>query len=94
MIKLAISGAQGRMGTRITALAREDKDFKVAILLESKSHPSVGTQSNGVTIKSDAVALKGADVLIEFTSPEATILHLNECVKNKVKMVRLQLVIH
>lgn len=87
MIKLAVSGCEGRMGTRITALAREDKEFKLAVLLENKSHPSVGSQSNGVTIKSDAAALKGVDVLIEFTSPEATIAHLNECVKNKVKMV-------
>ena len=87
MIKLAISGAQGRMGMRISALAQEDKEFKLAVLLENKSHPSIGSQVNGITIKSDPSTVKDADVLIEFSSPEATIAHLNECVKNEVKMV-------
>src|SRR3989338_11401703 len=87
MIKLAISGCQGRMGLRIGELAAGDKDFKVSVLLEHEGHPGVGSKLHGVGVQSDACALKDADVLIEFTSPEATILHLNECVKNKVKMV-------
>ena len=34
MIKLAVSGCQGRMGQRITLLALDDKDFVIQTLLE------------------------------------------------------------
>ncbi len=87
MIRLAISGAMGRMGQRINALAQNNKDFKVTALLEFQKHPAIGTLQGGVTITYEPGALKAAQVLIEFTSPEATLIHLAECVKHKVKMV-------
>ncbi len=87
MIKLAISGAQGRMGQRITALALQDKTFKLKTRLEYKGHPMAGQSINGVSLSTDNAALKGCDVLIEFTLPEATIQNLEACVKHKVKMV-------
>lgn len=87
MIKLAISGAQGRMGQRITHYALQDKAIKVKTLLEYKGHPKANESVNGIQISTDNEALKGCDVLIEFTLPEATIQNLEACVKNKVKMV-------
>ena len=87
MIKLAISGCQGRMGQRIHFLAQQEKIFKVTALLENPAHPNVNTEVSGVRISSDSHAIKGSQVLIEFTSPEATIQNLHACVKNKVKMV-------
>ncbi len=86
-IKLAISGCQGRMGSRIHALAQENGEFTITNLLEYAQHPSIGRKMEGVTISSDGQSLKGADVLIEFTTPEATLLHLRDCVKFGVKMV-------
>lgn len=72
MIKLAISGYQGKMGKRIAALAAEDKVFKITAKIEMN----------------DSVDLvKGSDVLIEFTTPDATISHLKACSLNKVAMV-------
>lgn len=87
MIKLAISGCQGRMGQRITYLASEDKTFKITTLLEHKNHPKADESIHGVTISTDADAIKGCKVLIEFTMPEATIENLAYCVKHKVGMV-------
>ncbi|MFH1359608.1 MAG: 4-hydroxy-tetrahydrodipicolinate reductase [Candidatus Omnitrophota bacterium] len=87
MIKLGISGCQGRMGLRILHLAQEDKEFRIASLLEHKNHPAVGGQVDKIPIASDVKNLKKADVLIEFSSPEATMAHCDECVKNNVKMV-------
>ncbi len=87
MIKLAISGCQGRMGMRILNLAQEDDDFKIATLLEKPNHPAINGLVNKVSITSDPATLKNADVLIEFTSPEATIRHLEYCKKFGVKMV-------
>lgn len=87
MIKLAISGCQGRMGQRITALALNDKVFKIAVLLENKNRPDVPLLSHNIPVNFEDTALKGSDVLIEFTTPEATIEHLKSCQKYGVNMV-------
>ena len=87
MIKLAISGCQGRIGTRITQLAQADKDFKISALLEYEKHPAIGIKFSDLTVTSDSASIKGSDVLIEFTTPDSTIEHLKACVAHKVKMV-------
>lgn len=87
MIKLAVSGCHGRMGQRITFLATEDKDFKITNLLEHKDHPKSSENLQGIKVNTDPETLKGSDVLIEFTSPEATLHHLKVCQKLGVKMV-------
>ncbi len=75
------------MGQRITALALDDKAFKIAALLENKDRPDVPLMSHQIPVNFDANALKGSTVLIEFTSPEATLEHLKICQKYGVNMV-------
>jgi 4-hydroxy-tetrahydrodipicolinate reductase len=87
MIKLAVSGCQGRMGQRITTLALLDKTFKISALLENKNRPDVPLLSHDIPVNFEDAALKGSDVLIEFTTPEATIAHLKSCQKYGVNMV-------
>lgn len=87
MIKLAISGAQGRMGQRITALALNDKTFRISTLLESKDRLDVPERVCNVPVNFDAQTLKGSQVLIEFTSPDATLEHLKICQKFGINMV-------
>lgn len=87
MIKLAVSGCQGRMGQRITALSLNDKAFKISTLLESSNRTDVPEKVCNLPVSLDSETLKGSNVLIEFTSPEATIEHLKVCVKHKVNMV-------
>ena len=87
MIKLAISGCQGRMGQRITALALQDKVFKISALLENKNRPDVPLLSNNIPVNFEDIALKGSKVLIEFTTPDATMEHLKSCQKYGVNMV-------
>lgn len=87
MINLAVSGCQGRMGQRITYLASNDSDFKIKTLLEHKGHPKVNEKVNGLTIATDNAALKGCDVLIEFTTPLATLDNLEACVQYGVPIV-------
>ncbi len=84
MIRLAVSGCQGRMGQRIVALALADKTFKISALLE---RAGVSGQVQDIPISPSNESLKGSDVLIEFTTPEATMANLKACVKHKVKMV-------
>ena len=42
MIKLAISGARGKMGKRIIALAQEDNNIEIVSILEYDGHPEIG----------------------------------------------------
>ncbi|MFC1754877.1 4-hydroxy-tetrahydrodipicolinate reductase [Thermoproteota archaeon] len=82
MIKLAISGCCGKMGARILNFALEDKNFQVTCLLERKGHDSIGKKSAGLEITDDIEKIRDSDILIEFTSPESTVIHLEVCVKN------------
>jgi len=87
MIKLAVSGCQGRMGQSIARLAVADNDFALTALLEHKDHPKAGDTMYDLNISTDNAALKGCDTLIEFTSPEATMVNLQACLESNIKMV-------
>ena len=81
-MKLAISGFYGKMGQRIAFIAQNNKKCKVVLGLEREGHPDLGTK-NGIEVTSNPAALKKCDCLIEFTTPEATIKHLEYLVKFK-----------
>jgi 4-hydroxy-tetrahydrodipicolinate reductase len=87
MIKLAITGCQGRMGRCITELASQDKEFQIVALIESPDRPDVPETSYGVKISRDINAIKGADVLIDFTLPAPTMQNVQACLKHHVRMV-------
>lgn len=87
MIKLAVSGCAGKMGSQILNLAFADKEFDVVAALETKGHASVGSKLGNIKITDDNEAIKLSDCLIEFTSPEATIEHLEICSKYKKAIV-------
>ena len=86
-IQLVISGCCGRMGRSIATLALQDFDavFSIVGALEAKGHEAIGRDlgtvlgrpaSLGVKISDDAKALiSQGDVVIEFTSPDATMAH-------------------
>ena len=86
VIRLAISGCCGRMGQAIAKGALRNGNFTLAAALESSGHPSVGRDyatvlaeplPATVVVTDDARrALAAADVLIEFTTPEATAAHV------------------
>lgn len=75
------------MGQSILRLAKDDNTFKVCTLLEHQNHATIDQSLDGIKISSDPESLKGCEVLIEFTTPEATLLHLRSCLKYNVKMV-------
>lgn len=79
MIRLIVCGACGKMGSRILSLASQNSEFKITGAIESKDHPLIGKKilDDKVTVTADLSLLKGsADVLIDFTSPQATLTHL------------------
>ncbi len=96
MTKIAVTGAAGRMGGRIIALATAAEGIEVAGAAEAPGHPRLGQDAGliagcgeiGVPIvDSLEKALVSADVLIEFTWPEVTLQNLKTCVRLGRKMV-------
>jgi 4-hydroxy-tetrahydrodipicolinate reductase len=73
MIKICISGSEGKMGSRILGMAKEDADLQVA---------------GEFDVDGDAEAsIKPCDCLIEFTTPKATMEHLALCENLKKAVV-------
>jgi dihydrodipicolinate reductase len=90
MIKLALSGAGGRMGQRLLALSDADAEFQLVQAIEWSGFPLQGKdindgarlapRANGVMWSAELGA--GADVLIDFSAPE-------NAVKNAALAARL-----
>ncbi|MBZ0167731.1 MAG: 4-hydroxy-tetrahydrodipicolinate reductase [Candidatus Omnitrophica bacterium] len=87
MIKLAISGARGRMGQAIAALAEADPELHITTLLEHAEHPDVTKTFHGVPLSADNATIAECGALIEFTLPEGTIRNLQSAVAHKVPIV-------
>lgn len=96
-VRLAVSGATGRMGHTILELASQDPQFEIAGALENASHPSVGKSLNEVLhsvskVKSPVASglpqvTPKPDVLIDFSQPQATIGYLHEAMTLGIGMV-------
>jgi len=87
MIRLAISGCAGKMGARIFNLALDDKDLKPVIGIERTEALKQCLKTDNFKVSDNPDDIKEADVLIEFTAPEATIGHLEYALKHKKAMV-------
>ena len=89
MIKVAIAGAAGRMGqTLIEAVRAQDSVMQLTAASVLAEDPALGSdigivalgQALGVTAVADLSAVvDDFDVLIDFTSPAASLAHLRMC---------------
>jgi 4-hydroxy-tetrahydrodipicolinate reductase len=94
-MKIAVIGGFGRMGKRIIELALADGKFTIACAVEYKGAPVIGrkigecfpsAQGDGHGVFSET--LEGdIDVVIDFSTPESTLRHLNDAVKKKIAYV-------
>jgi 4-hydroxy-tetrahydrodipicolinate reductase len=84
-MRIAVSGAAGRMGKRILELAHERADVEISGALEATGNPAVGKDAGevagigqiGVPISDDiGEALKTCDVLIDFSAAPASVSHV------------------
>ncbi|MDE0591109.1 4-hydroxy-tetrahydrodipicolinate reductase [Halocynthiibacter sp. C4] len=80
--KIVITGCSGRMGQMLIKTVLENDKTELSGVVERSGHDWVGRdvgeamggQALGVTVSDDiSAALKGADVVIDFTAPQATI---------------------
>jgi 4-hydroxy-tetrahydrodipicolinate reductase len=95
MVKVVIAGATGRMGHALIDSVLNDADCKLHGALDREGSPQLGRDAGEqfgrmtqVLLSSDVAAtLNGADVLIDFTRPEASMHYLEVCRALKVKHV-------
>ncbi len=93
MIRIAINGAGGRMGGRLVALTHEDAELSLVAAIEFAEHPAMGEDIGQVHHMGDlGVPLTtgldvDADVLIDFSSPDASVARAHECARRGVAMV-------
>ncbi len=94
-LKVVIAGCSGRMGHALLESVFADADLVLHGALDRADNPQLGRDAGeqfgrltGIKVTSDIdAALNGADVLVDFTRPEASMLYLEACQKAGVGMV-------
>ncbi len=93
---IAVTGASGRMGQMIIQSLLAQPDLSLVAALDRADSPWLGQdaglafgQTTGVKISSgiDALAGSGADVVIDFTRPEASLGLLPACLQANIGLV-------
>ncbi len=94
MLKIAIAGSTGRMGLALLQGIAEDPELILHAALDRQGSSAIGRDAgelfgipNGVKVTADLAALNGADVLVDFTRPEASMAYLAACRKAGVALV-------
>ena len=87
-LRIAIAGAAGRMGRTLIAACAERPGLALAAAFEHAGSSALGLDAgvlaglpaNGIVVSADdALATSAFDVLIDFTSPAATLAHAAAC---------------
>lgn len=94
-LKVVIAGCSGRMGHALLEGVFADAELALYGALERKGSAHVGRDAgeqfgriSGIKVTDDIeAALQGADVLVDFTRPEASMTYLAACQKYHVKMI-------
>ena len=96
MTKIIVTGATGRMGSRITALSKDCQGLKLIGAIERSGHEFIGKDigqivgigETGVSLTDSLEsAIDSCDVIIEFTSTGTTFQHLEIAAAKKKAMV-------
>jgi 4-hydroxy-tetrahydrodipicolinate reductase len=95
MINVVIAGISGRMGKTLLEAVMAAADLRLHAALDRDGSPTLESDAGapagamlGVKVTADvSTALTGADVLIDFTRPEATLHHLQICIEKKVGLI-------
>jgi len=85
MVRAAVAGVAGRMGSRIAQIISESEDLSLAGGFERSEHPMVGRElaeliggaPTGLRVEGSIQGvLDGSDVVIDFTAASASLIHL------------------
>lgn len=94
MINIAVTGAAGRMGRTLVEACARAEGLRLSAAVERRGSAAVGQDAGelagvgklGVNVRDGFEGLE-FDVLVDFTSAEATLVHLEHCRKSGKKMV-------
>ena len=95
MIRVVVTGVAGRMGQRLAALTIEGEGLELVGGVEAPGHEAVGSPLSGL-VSQEAIGdvvddlemvIGGADVVIAFTAPAATVAHAAVCARHGCAMV-------
>lgn len=94
MINIAVTGAAGRMGRTLVEACARAEGLRLAAAIERAGSTVIGSDAGELAgVGKLGVAIQASlnwldfDVLIDFTRPEATLANVEQCRKNKKKMV-------
>jgi 4-hydroxy-tetrahydrodipicolinate reductase len=96
MTKVAVVGAGGRMGRALIQAVSEADGLNLGAATERAGSPLLGRdagelagiEATGVSLVEDLAAVTGDfDVVIDFTAPQATLVHLQICREAGKKMI-------
>ena len=94
MIRVAVAGAAGRMGRNLVLACAACEETRLTQATDKPGHGLIGADAGVVAgIEAQDVLITENldadqfDVLIDFTHPTVTSLHVDYCVKNNKKMV-------
>lgn len=85
MVRIAVAGAMGRMGSRITALSKEYEEIELSGVFEKKGHKDIGKDIGPILglgkmgmILEDGLdkVIEKSEVIIDFTHTSSTLEHL------------------
>ncbi len=93
-INIAIAGAAGRMGCRLIEACKNETNTNLTVAFEHPASNFIGNDSgelagvghNNITVSND-LKIDDFEVLIEFTTPAATLEHLAICKATNKRMV-------
>lgn len=94
IIKVAVSGAAGRMGKEVVKMVLSDPELELVAAIDSRdggdAGSTAGTEPCGVTITShldEALAQSGAEVLVDFTTPHSAVSNAVTAIERGVRPV-------
>lgn len=93
IVRVGISGAAGRMGKRLIALAIQDGDLELAAALDAPTHPAIGQDAGSyagegtcdLPITGELAA--DVDAIIDFSVPAGAERAVQTCQSKKIPLV-------
>ncbi|WP_199224238.1 4-hydroxy-tetrahydrodipicolinate reductase [Saccharospirillum sp. MSK14-1] len=94
-MNIAITGAAGRMGRALIQAVSANDNAQLAVATVSPTSSLAGVDAGelaglgrlGVTTETDLKVLRSVDVVIDFTTPQATLNHLEQLADSNVAVV-------
>lgn len=97
-IRVAVTGAAGRMGCAVIRAVQETPGMKIVTAIERPGNAAVGKDAGelagvgklGVKVSDNlgaSLKKRSTDVIIDFTVPEASIAHLQDAARAKVRII-------